>query len=196
MTTDLTPKAAEIASHTRALLAAGGYNSFSYANLSELVRISKASIHHHFSNKAKLVETVVVIYRQEARQGMAMLDLQFANDAVAELNAYAEFWATCLRDETTSFCICAMLASELPALPEEIAKEVRGHFDDLATWLAAVLQRGVENRQLALSANPVVEAQLLMATVHGAMLAARAHAQPDMFKIIVQPAINRLIALN
>ena len=74
MIRELSPKAAEIAAHTRRLLASGGYNSFSYADLSDRVRISKASIHHHFPSKAVLVETVVAQYREEARQGLAQLE--------------------------------------------------------------------------------------------------------------------------
>ena len=48
MTVELSPRATELAEHARQLLAAGGYNGFSYADLSEKVGIGKASIHHHF----------------------------------------------------------------------------------------------------------------------------------------------------
>ena len=75
----------------------------------------------------------------------------------------------------TRFCTftCAMLASEKATLPDEVASEVRGHFEDLSTWLAQVLRRGQSSGQLQLADSPATEAQLLMATVHGAMLAAR-----------------------
>ena len=76
MDTELSPKAAEIVACARSLLAAGGYNGFSYADISESVRISKASIHHHFPSKAELVQTVVARYREEARTGMATLERQ------------------------------------------------------------------------------------------------------------------------
>ncbi len=60
MTVELSPRATEIAEHARQLLAAGGYNGFSYADLSERVRVGKASIHHHFPSKVDLVLTVVM----------------------------------------------------------------------------------------------------------------------------------------
>lgn len=36
-----------------------------------------------------------------------------------------------MRDDSASFCICAMLASELPTIPREVADEIRGRFLDL-----------------------------------------------------------------
>jgi len=191
MNAELSPKAAEIVAHTRLLLSAGGYNSFSYADIADRVHISKASIHHHFPSKAELVKTVVARYREEAREGMAALDRQLA-DALAELNAYVDYWSKCIRDTTSSFCICAMLAVELPTIPSEVADDVRGHFQDLATWLASILKKGAAKGQFHLEGSPAIEAKLFMATVHGAMLAARAFGDPKTFQTIVQPAINRL----
>ncbi len=191
MTIELSPKAAEIAAHTRALLVAGGYNSFSYADLAERVGITKASIHHHFPSKAALVQTVVARYREEARQGLASLERQF-DDPLSELNAYADYWAGCIRSGEHPFCICAMLATEMPTIPEEVAAEVRAHFHDLNTWLASVLKRGVGAGQFHLLNSPAISARSFMAVVHGAMLVARALDDPKSFAAIVQPAILKL----
>ncbi|WP_410578583.1 TetR/AcrR family transcriptional regulator, partial [Bacillus sp. SIMBA_026] len=48
MSLELSPRAAEIVEQAKLLLAAGGYHGFSYADISERVRIGKPSIHHHF----------------------------------------------------------------------------------------------------------------------------------------------------
>ena len=63
---------------------------------------------------------------------------------------------------------------KLPSLPEEVAVSVRGHFVDLGKWLERLLELGVEQGSINLEASPDVEAQAFMATVYGAMLAARA----------------------
>jgi len=191
MDTELSPKAAEIVTCARSLLAAGGYNSFSYANISESVRISKASIHHHFPSKADLVQTVIARYREEACTGMAALERQIS-DPAAQLQAYTEYWAACIRDGSLPFCICAMLAAELPAIPSAVADEVRGHFSDLAAWLASVLAKGASQGVFSLQGSPEAEAMAFMATVHGAMLSARAHGDPKVFVQIVQPLLRRL----
>ena len=73
------------------------------------------------------------------------------------------------------FCVCALLASELPALPPEVAVEVRAYFQFLSGWLTGVIERGAEQGTLTISAAPRVEAEAFMATVHGAMLSARAY---------------------
>lgn len=191
MNTELSPKAAEIAAHARSLLEAGGYNSFSYADISVRVNISKASIHHHFPSKAELVRTVVARYREEAREGLAALDRQLA-DPLAELHAYVDYWSACIRGGTSSFCICAMLAGELPTIPDEIADEVRGHFEDLTTWLTSILSKGVAQGQFHLQGSPAVEAKAFMAAMHGAMLAARAFGDPQTFQVLGQLSIDRL----
>lgn len=190
-TEDLSPRAAEIAACARSLLAAGGYNGFSYADISAAVGISKASIHHHFPSKAELVRTVLARYREEARAGLAMLAQQMPGP-VEQLDAYVGYWAACIRDGSSPFCICALLAAELPAIPGEVADEVRGHFSDLAGWLAGVLARGAAQGRFFLRAAPEVEALGFMAAVHGAMLSARAYGDAEVFPTTVQPLLRRL----
>ncbi len=191
MDLELSPKAGEIATHARALLARGGYNGFSYADISARVGISKASIHHHFPSKAELVRSVVALYRAEAREGMAMLD-RHLDDPLAQLNAYADYWANCIGDGSLPLCICAMLAAEMPAIPPEVAAEVQAHFRELAAWLATVLEKGVERGQFRLPGSADAAAQAFMACVHGAMLAARGFGDPAVFAAIVRPAIEQL----
>lgn len=191
MSPELSPKAAEIVAQTRSLLVAGGYNSFSYADLAERVGITKASIHHHFPSKAALVTCVVARYRQEAAAGLGALQAQF-DDPLSELNAYADYWAGCIRSGAHPFCICAMLATEMPTIPADVAVEVKAHFHDVTAWLADVLQRGAARGQFHLLNSPAVSAQAFMAVVHGAMLMARAQDEPRTFAAIVQPAILKL----
>jgi TetR/AcrR family transcriptional repressor of nem operon len=191
MDTELSPKAAEIVACARSLLAAGGYNGFSYADISAAVNISKPSIHHHFASKAELVRVVVMRYRTEVRAGVAALEQQVP-DPMAQLQAYTDYWSGCIREGSLPFCVCAMLAAELPAIPADVADEVRGHFSELSAWLASVLARGAAQKVFFLQATPEEEARTFMATVHGAMLSARAFGDAAMFPQIVQPLLRRL----
>lgn len=191
MDTELSPKAAEIVACARALLAAGGYNGFSYADISAAVAISKPSIHHHFASKAELVRVVLARYRAEVRAGVAGLEQQ-VSDPVAQLQAYTDYWSACIREGSLPFCVCAMLAAELPAIPAEVADEVRGHFSELSAWLTTVLARGAAQKTFFLQTSPEEEARTFMATVHGAMLSARAFGDADMFPRTVQPLLRRL----
>jgi TetR/AcrR family transcriptional repressor of nem operon len=191
MEPELSSRAGEIITRAQALLAAGGYNGFSYADISASVGISKASVHHHFPGKADLVQAVVKRYREQARTGLAAMESQIS-DPLAQLQAYTGYWASCILDGSSSFCVCAMLAAELPAIPEQVADEVRGHFCDLAAWLAGVLEKGAAKGVFRLRAEPEPEAMALMATVHGAMLSARALGDPEVFATIVEAGVERL----
>ena len=192
-TPDLSPKAAEIALCAQSLLATRGYNGFSYADISEAVLISKASIHHHFPSKAELVQTVLRRYRAQGRAGLAALEKQ-VTDPLARLHAYTGYWGACIRDGSSAFCICAMLGSELSAVPELVADEVRGHFLDLAAWLTSLLEQGAAKGIFKLRAAPESEAMALMATVHGGMLAARVYGDAEVFATIVQQGVRQLLA--
>lgn len=195
MNLDLSPRAIEIAEHTKHLIAAGGYNGFSYADISERVHIGKASIHHHFPSKAELVHTVVLRHREQAGEGLAALD-QHISDAPARLKAYTDYWAGCIRDGKLPICICAMLGAELPMLPQEVASEVRRYFEDLTAWLQAVLETGVAQGKFHLRDSAFVEAQTFMSIIHGAMLTARALNSPEAFEAIARTAISQLTISN
>ena len=177
----------------RGLIIAGGYNGFSYADIAEVVGIRKASIHHHFPTKADLVRILAARYREEAEAGIAELE-RHVDDPLDQLRAYTGYWKASIADATSPFCVCALLASQIPVLPEEIVREVRAHFRTLAAWLTSVLERGEQQGRLSLGQPAEAEAQLFMATVHGAMLSARAYGDAGMFSVITDPLLERLAA--
>jgi TetR/AcrR family transcriptional repressor of nem operon len=178
---------------TRSLIATGGYNGFSYADIADVVGIRKASIHHHFPAKADLVKVLVTRYREEVEAGIARM-AQAIPDPLAQLQAYIGYWKTCIGDASAPFCVCALLASEMPILPEEVALEIRAYFRFLSGWLTSVLASGVEGGTIVLATTPRVEAEAFMALVHGAMLSARAYGDTAAFGAIMDPQLSRLAA--
>jgi TetR/AcrR family transcriptional repressor of nem operon len=181
----------DILACARSLIVAGGYNGFSYADIAGVVGIRKASIHHHFPTKVDLVRTLVARYREEAEAVIANLEFE-VSDPLEQLRFYTRHWEVCIADATAPLCVCAMLASQLPVLPEEVGLEVRAYFRSLSAWLTSVLDRGVRHGQLRLMATPRVEAEAFMATVHGAMLSARAYGDPKIFGVVTRPILERL----
>lgn len=190
---NLSTKSDDILACARVLIVAGGYNGFSYADIADVVGIRKASIHHHFPTKADLVRTLVARYRAEAEAGMANLELQTPG-ALEKLRSYVGYWEACIADASAPFCVCALLASELPALPEEVGLEVRAHFRSLSAWLTSVIERGARHGELYLANTPRAEAEAFMAGVHGAMLSARAYGDPKMFGFVTGPLLDRLVS--
>lgn len=187
-----TTTAEKILQCARTLIIAGGYNGFSYADIAKVVGLRNASIHHHFPSKAMLVQSLVASYREEVVAGIAGLERSVSNP-LDQLNAYTKYWEDCITDDTAPFCICALLASEMPLLPGEVALEVKAHFRALSAWLTSVLERGAQLEKLVLATSAKVEAEIFMAAVHGAMLSVRAYGDPKMFATIVQPMLSRLI---
>ncbi|MUZ65634.1 TetR/AcrR family transcriptional regulator [Agrobacterium vitis] len=188
---NLSSTAEGILASARTLIVAGGYNGFSYADIAGVVGIRKPSIHHHFPSKVDLVRILVARYRSEAEAGLARIERQ-VSDPLEQLRSYTSYWEACIADASAPFCVCALLASQLPVLPEEIAVEVRAHFRSLSAWLTAVLERGERQGKLQLTSTPSVEAETFMASVHGAMLSARAYGDPKMFGVVTAPVLERL----
>lgn len=183
----------EILACARSLIVAGGYNGFSYADIAKVVGIRKASIHHHFPNKVDLVKALLVQHRARTAEGVANLQ-RATPDPMEQLRAYVKYWETCILDLSAPFCVCALLAGELPVLPDEVAVEVQTYFRFLSSWMASVLEQGAQQGRIQLTHTPQVEADIFMATVHGAMLSARAYQDATIFGRIAMTQLERLAA--
>ena len=187
---DLSSRREDILRCTQSLVVSGGYHGFSYADISEVVGIRNASIHHHFPTKASLVRELVSQYRKKVKAGLA--ELGRIPEPLKQLQAYAKYWESCVTDGSLPICVCALLATEMPVLPKEVADEVRGHFQDLSTWITSVLQRGIKDKSILLDKPATVEAEIFIASVHGALLSARAHGNAKLFGVILHPVLGRL----
>lgn len=175
------------------LMVSRGYNAFSYADIAPEVGVGKATIHHHFPTKADLAAAVLARYRKNNRRHVEGL-FTAVIDPVARLEAYIGFWEDCIRRQDMPFCIGALLASEIPSLPDTVVQQVRGHFADLSSWLGAVIEDGVAKGRLKAEQGTAVTAECLMASVHGAMLAARvAGSDPAVFSAIARRSVDQLL---
>ncbi len=185
--------AGEVIRCARKLIVAGGYDSFSYKDISGIVGIRNASIHHHFPTKADLVLALAVAVRKEYGEGIAALE-RSVTTPVGQLRAYVTHWESCITDESAPLCVFALLGAQVPVLPEPVALEVRAHFRFLSAWLASVLERGLEQRSIRLSGTAREEAELFLATIHGAMISARAYQDTKIFGAVVHQLLQRLVA--
>uniref|UniRef100_UPI0019629D16 TetR/AcrR family transcriptional regulator n=1 Tax=Burkholderia sp. LMG 13014 TaxID=2709306 RepID=UPI0019629D16 len=158
----------------RQLIMRRGYSGFSYADIADAIDIRKASIHHHFPTKADLAVAVLQQSQAKFDADMALLDASGA-DALVQMRAYIGYWERCIADDSAPFCVAGMLGAELPALPDDVARAVKAHFDDLAAWLARVLEAGVKDGVVQPGVSVPTEAATFVSLVYGAMLAARAY---------------------
>lgn len=183
--------AQRILDRAQALIVERGYKGFSYADIAEVVNVSKPSIHFHFPTKAALTQQLVLRYREDAIAKLGQLSAQVP-DAPTRLEIYADYWENCIRTNTAPFCMCAMLASEMPMLPDEVKIEVRTYFRDTESWLVSVLEDGVRQGMLRLTRSAALEAKSFLSLVHGAMLDARVFGDAAAFDAVMGDAIGRL----
>lgn len=174
------------------LLAERGFSAFSYADIAEAIQIRKASIHHHFPTKTALVVAVLGRHRLRMKEGHAGLDVHVFSP-VERLKKYVDYWEVCIRSMKEPFCIAALLGAELPSLPEEVQAEVSKHFTDLRRWIAKTMKDGVKRKAIKLQGTADIEAEMLMAAVHGAMISARVNHSSVLFKQITNNAMQRLL---
>jgi TetR/AcrR family transcriptional repressor of nem operon len=184
-----------IVDEARRLIMTQGYNGFSYADIAATVGIQKASIHHHFASKSDLA--VAVVDHSRAIIAMQVERLTESGlDAAEQLRAYAGFWERCIADNSAPFCVAAMLAAELPSLPDALATSVRAHFAELTHWLAGLLALGVQQGSVSLNGSPAEEADAFMSAIYGAMLSARAFGESSRFGTIVETLLSRVMRLH
>jgi TetR/AcrR family transcriptional repressor of nem operon len=170
-----------------------GYAAFSYADVADAVKIRKASIHHHFPTKADLAVAVLRRHREGLVEGTEAIDRNI-RDPFLRLKAYVQYWEACLDNRTQPFCVAALLAAELPGLPDEVAAELRLHFRSLEEWIRRTLEAGTKSHSIRVQGSLDVEAHAFMAVVHGALLASRVFGTCEAFREITTLALDKLSA--
>jgi TetR/AcrR family transcriptional repressor of nem operon len=100
-------------------------------------------------------------------------------EAPGRLAAYAELYATVLRDRR--MCLCGILAAEYQTLPERMREAVIRFFDENEAWLERVLEEGRRAGTTAFAGSPRDTARLLVSGLERAMLVARSYHDPDRF---------------
>ena len=164
-----------------------GFNGFSYADIAETLRVTKASLHYHFPSKADLGRRLIERYEQTFLGALGAIDASGAAPR-ERLKRYARIYADVLRDNR--MCLCGMLASDYATLPRPMKDEVKHFFDENERWLATVLDAGRKDGSLEFKGSAVEIARAMVGSLEGAMMLARSYGEPARF----QTAAERLIA--
>ena len=171
-----------------------GVNGMSFKDISDAVKIRKASIHHHFASKQDLVEALVTRYRKDFG---ALLDGILASRAKAKsklLRYGALFEGTLQADNQDKSCLCGMLASEVFSLDEGPTRSVRGFMQDNVAFLTKILKEGKEDGSLAIRGSVGDSASMVLAAFEGGLLVARADGGPEQLSAIIRNLVSLLTA--
>ena len=170
---------AELLQEAETLIRGRGYSGFSYADLSTVVGIRKASIHHHFPTKIDLAVALLHAYRARYAAGLDAI-VAASNDGVARIDAYAAFYLQGV--EKGLGCLCAALAAELDSLPAGLRADLAAFFESHVTWLEGVLRQGKANGTIRADVHAPTTARMIIATLEGALMMERVAAGPSGFR--------------
>lgn len=159
-----------------------GFNGFSYGDVASELGITRAALHYHFPEKSELGESLISRYAGRFLEMLSLID-GCEMPSLQKLESYCDLYGLALRDER--MCLCGMLAAEYQTLPDLMRERVHGFFEDNRRWLATLLEIGREEGSLAVAASPQEAAQMIIATLEGAMLVARAYGNTDLFDSVV-----------
>jgi TetR/AcrR family transcriptional regulator, transcriptional repressor for nem operon len=171
------------------LVQSRGFNGFSYADVAAELKISKASLHYHFSGKAELGAALIGRYAARFADALEEID-SGGGDAPAKLVAYAAIYADVLRDRR--MCLCGMLAADYDTLPESMRDAVIRFFDDSEAWLTRVVAQGQAEGTLRLTGSATDEARAIVSGLEGALLIARPYGDVTRFQAAATRLLTRI----
>lgn len=163
------------------LIQTRGYSAFSYHDIAERLGIRKASIHYHFPGKADLGKAVIARYRDTFR---VLLDAILADPEIGTLEALQRYFEPfrLVVHRRDRVCLCAALAGEILAMPEEMQVAVQDFFTTHQRWIEAILARGLARGDIALRTEPALTARMIFSSLQGAVLVCRAIHDADQFE--------------
>lgn len=167
-----------------------GYNAVSYGDLADELDLTTAAIHYHFPSKTDLVQTLVQRYRQASAEHRAAIRAD--HDTLrARLEGYADLYTGLMTGG--GLCLCGVLASDAPTLPDEVRAEVRQFFVEQEDWLAALIAEGLPDGPPLHGCDTAQDAaELVLATMQGAMLTTP-HRDPTAYRQRIQPLIDSIV---
>jgi len=164
------------------LLCERGFSGFSYQDLANRLGIRKASVHHHFAQKADLGLALCDWTEQWLRQGFEHFDRQ-GTGAVDKLQRYLRAAAKHTFNEHKQ-CPVSALHSDLAILPDSMQQRLQQLMAVEHEWVSRVFRAGLESGELttlnrtASSADDM--ARLFIFTCKGALFYARLQG-PEFF---------------
>jgi TetR/AcrR family transcriptional repressor of nem operon len=175
----------DVAQH---LVQTRGFNAFSYADIAAVLKVTKASLHYHYPSKTSLGLALIARYETRFRRMLGAIDAR-RQPAADRIKSYMAIYAGVLADHR--MCMCGMLAAEFETLPQDMQGALDRFFAMNEAWLETVLREGLADTSLSFADEPGALAQFMVATLEGAMMLARSHADEARF----QTAERRLLSV-
>jgi TetR/AcrR family transcriptional repressor of nem operon len=160
-----------------------GYNAFSYQDLSDELKIKKASIHHHFPSKEDLGAEVLEVALQRFREWTKSLspDLTPAEKINQYIDA-ANVWAK----RCDKICLGGITMAEWNTLPKKMKTMAELLQRERRAWVIATQDAGQKSGDFKRSSSPEHLALMVWSSIQGALQITRAQEDPKVFEIVAK----------
>jgi TetR/AcrR family transcriptional regulator, transcriptional repressor for nem operon len=170
-----------------------GFNDFSYADIATELSVTTAALHYHFRSKAALGDALIERYSERFFTELTRITAT-TDDAREQVERYVDLYRDVLA--AGRMCLCGVLAAEFPTLPESMRAAVGRFFDRNETWLVALLEQGAVTRRLGGTEPARDTARMMVDTLEGAVMIARAQHDPERFRVVASRLLRALEPSN
>jgi AcrR family transcriptional regulator len=154
------------------LLLDRGFNGFSYANISSVLKIKNAAVHYYFPTKADL--GVAIIQRARERfAGWTQNERMAAKPPAEKLESFFRQYLRFL-EAGQQVCLGGALETDFKTLPPEMQVETQKFASDILVWMEGVLEEGREKQIFSFPGEARDQAILILSSLQGALQMTRA----------------------
>ncbi len=147
-----------------------GFNGFSYADISNVVGVSKASVHHHFPTKSDLGLQLIARFEESVFESLEEIDHSTSNNLI-KLREYAGIFEGSMHEN--KMCLCGMLAAEHDSLSDQMQEAIGVFFERNEAWVEKVMRAGLAAGEIKIEGSPTDQARMFIANLQGALLIAK-----------------------
>lgn len=180
----------QILNVAQGLIQERGVNGMSFKDISEIIGIRRASIHHHFETKEKLLEVLITRYSQQYG-GTATEIVESDASAKQKLMRYMKlFLKTAEADPPDKACLCGMMAAEIDSIGAEAAQLVVDYSESSVQKIANILRQGQEEGDFQFNGDVNAMARMIFSFLEGGLIFVKANGQKKQFKAMTDQVLK------
>ncbi|MBY0378991.1 MAG: TetR/AcrR family transcriptional regulator [Burkholderiales bacterium] len=157
-----------------------GLNAFSYQDISKIVGITKASIHHHFPNKIDLSRAILDVYITNFFAQITIFE-QTIHEPLELINKYINIFKD-VAIQNDKLCLCLMYASEYLSLDNVTQELIKKFYLDNELWLGKILSTYLNQPEV----DTQHSSKIMFATLQGLLIRHRIINSLDDFDNLVK----------
>ena len=166
-----------------------GVNAMSYNDLSEAVKIRKASIHYHFPKKEDLIKALVERCH-ESHSGQYMEIVKSDNDTLTKLQQFADIFEEGVKQN--KICLIGMLSVEYATLNPILQKTLEHSLCYTTKIFEHVFMQGIKEGVFSKTIDTHDAAFAYLSFLLGTQVTSRCVKEPKRFRLAIEAYLKIL----